>query len=116
MADSKDESLPSASGVPASWHRLGIVARIWRGDPTLLELPLDRRMLLLELHFLASDRGTWPYVPADSATLAAMLGMNPRPVDRYIESLRQDGFVLVVPDDLTRLRLRRIDALVAVDT
>ena len=96
----------------ARLHTLGVVARVWRGDGPLKELPLAPRMLLVELHLLGVDDGTWPLVPADTKTLAARLGMNPRPIDTLLKPLMATGFVVELPNDLTHLQLRALDALI----
>ena len=107
-----DASLPPAAAVPARLNTLGFIARLWRGDSAIQELPYAARGFLWDLHVLAVDRGTWPFVPADIATLGSMLGQNPRPVATFLRILQPAGFVQAVPDDLTRLRLREIDALI----
>lgn len=107
-----DESLPSAPGATARLRAVGIIARVWLADGSLNTLTVEEQWFLFRMHLVAIGEGTWPHLPAPLPTLAKLLQMNPRPVERLLNLLMPAFVQRVQVDDQPRLLLRDLDALI----
>ncbi len=94
-------------------RRVCIEPRDWRGDPLVQELKPAAQALLFQLHMLAFDRGTWPYISSDPVRVAKQIRWSVRPVENGLDAFASQDPPLVMPvaGDNARLELRRLDGL-----
>jgi hypothetical protein len=78
--------------------------RLWLSTPEIRDLPFELRAVLLELHAIAAPTRQ---LPNDPIRLAHRLGINPRPMKRYLTHLQP--FYIVI--DEFQLELRPLEAL-----